>query len=160
MKPRTSGSSSMIGRAQGGRLRRLHHLFAASRDFRAGFRRLAKQQADRRALAGRAPDARRAAGLARHAVDHRQAQAGALADLLGGEEGLERALGDFGGHAEAGVADGQLDIVAVRDLGVVLHLHRPGREGQHSAFGHGVAGIDREIEDCDLELGRVGHHRH
>ena len=89
---------------------------------------LAEQQADRGAFAGRALDPRRAARLPRHAVDHRQAKAGALADFLGGEEGLERALGDFGRHADAGVADGQLDIVAVRELGVAVDLHRPGRE--------------------------------
>ena len=33
-------------------------------------------------------------------------------------------------------------------------------EGQHAAVGHRVAGVDREVEDGDLELGRVGHHRH
>ena len=54
-------------------------------------------------LPGAAFDPRRAARLARHAIDHRQAEAGALADLLGGEEGLERALGDLGRHSDAGV---------------------------------------------------------
>ena len=61
---------------------------------------LAEQEPDRSALAGRAFDPRLAARLARHAVDHRQAEPGALADLLGGEEGLERALEHFGWHSD------------------------------------------------------------
>ena len=41
------------------------------------------------------------------AVDGRQAQAGALARLLGGEERLEDVLLDLRRHAAAGVAHGQ-----------------------------------------------------
>ena len=45
---------------------------------------------DRRALAELAVDLGMALGLAGEAVDHREAQPRALADRLGGEEGLER----------------------------------------------------------------------
>ena len=30
---------------------------------------------------------------------------------------------------------------------------------RYAAVGHGVAGVDGEVEDRDLELGRVGHDR-
>ena len=121
---------------------------------------LAEQQPDHGAFALAAFDPRRAARLARHAIDHAEAEAGALADFLGGEEGLERALGDLGRHAEPGVGDGQLDIVSVWNVGIGLDPHRAAGEAQHAAVGHGVAGVDREVEHRDLELGRVGHHRH
>ena len=54
----------------------------------------------------------------------------------------------------------QLDIVAVLELAVAFDPHRFGREAEHAAVGHGVARVDRKVEHCDLELGRVGHHRH
>ena len=58
-----------------------------------------QHQRDRRALAGARGDLGAAAGLSGEAVDLRQAEPGALADLLGGEEGLERAVDHVGGHA-------------------------------------------------------------
>src|SRR3982750_998555 len=48
------------------------------------------------------------ARLARHAIDHRQAEAGALADLLGGEERLERPFGHLGRHAGPAIGNCQL----------------------------------------------------
>ena len=46
-----------------------------------------------------------AAGLLDDAIDHRQAEAGALADLLGGEERLENLVAHVGGNAVAVVLD-------------------------------------------------------
>ncbi len=57
------------------------------------------------ALAGLAGDLHVAAGLAGETVDHRQAEAGALADGLGSEEGFEDAGQHFGVHAAAAVRD-------------------------------------------------------
>ena len=44
-----------------------------------------------------------AAGLAAEAVDLAQAEAGALADVLGGEERIERARARLRVHADAGI---------------------------------------------------------
>ena len=54
--------------------------------------RAAEVELDRGPLAGPAFDLRGSARLARHAIDHRQAQARALADLLGGVERIEGPL--------------------------------------------------------------------
>lgn len=53
-----------------------------------------------------------AAALADDAVAGGEAQAGALAGALGGEEGFEESFEDFGGHSDAGVGDGDDDVVA------------------------------------------------
>ena len=66
--------------------------------------------------------------------------------LLGSEEGLEDAGLDFGGHARAGVGDGQEDAI----LG-----HR-GADGDGSAGRHGVARIDDEVHDDLLDLAGIG----
>ena len=101
MKSRTSGSSSMTSTEASLRGLRAFGPRSASRRRSAAAALLggAEQQFDRRAVAGRAGDPRGAARLARHAIDHRQAKAGALADLLGGEEGLEGARRDLVAHA-------------------------------------------------------------
>ena len=59
-----------------------------------------------------------AAGLLDDAVDHRQAKAGALADLLGGEERLEYLLQHVGRDAAAGVFDLDQHIVGRREFAV------------------------------------------
>ena len=160
MKPRTSGSSSMtrIDSAGAWRLRAAGRLPARRLPSRLRPRPCGREL-DRGAFAGPALDARGAARLARHSIDHRQAEPGSLADFLGGEEGLERALDDFGRHAGSGVADGELDIVAVLELGVARHFDLRSSRSQDSPVGHGVARVDREVEDRDLELGRIGHDR-
>ena len=58
-----------------------------------------KVQVHGRALADVARDARVAARLTHETVHHGQTEAAALADFLGGEERLERALHDVGRHA-------------------------------------------------------------
>src|SRR3546814_1088826 len=62
-------------------------------------------------------DADAAAVGAHHAVADREADAGALADRLGGEEGIEDARADFGRHAGAAVAHGDAHLPAGCPLG-------------------------------------------
>ena len=78
----------------------------------------------------------RAAGLLRKSVDHAEAEAGALADLLGGEERLEGAAGDFGGHAAAGIGHGDHDVVAGPRLAVDVDIGFTER---------GIAHLDRQL---------------
>src|SRR5262249_36513094 len=61
---------------------------------------------DGRAVTFLAVDLDVAARLLDQPVDHAEAETGALADLLGGEERLEHLVHDGGGNAAAGVADG------------------------------------------------------
>ena len=79
---------------------------------------LGARQVDRHsgAFADLAFDPDFAAGLVGEAEDLAEAEAGALADRLGGEEGLERALEHVGRHAAAGVGDADLDIIAGADV--------------------------------------------
>ena len=67
--------------------------------------RLGKEDAEGRAAAGRGDVGNPAVGLFDRAIDGRQPKAGALADALGGEEGLEHVGGDGGGDARAIVGD-------------------------------------------------------
>src|SRR5690348_7178708 len=71
--------------------------------------------------------------LARHAVDHREAKAGSLADFLRREERLEGSLDDLGRHPDARVADAELDIFAVLKIRVAGDLDRPCSEIQDAA---------------------------
>ena len=65
-----------------------------------------------------------AARLVREAEDLAEAEAGALADRLGREEGLERALEHLGGHAAAGVGDADPDIIAGADVADLVGRER------------------------------------
>ena len=74
-----------------------------------------------------------------------EAETGALADLLGREEGLERALGDLGRHARPGVGD------LHDDAGVVgARAH-----GQHALPVHRVDGVVDEVGPHLVELADV-----
>ncbi len=88
------------------------------------------------------------------AVHLGKAEAGALADRLGREERLEDLVEHIGGNAEPGISDIDPDELAgVRRLG----LHDVARADRHrAAVGHGIAGIDDEIEQGGFELGDVG----
>ena len=59
-----------------------------------------------------------AARLLDEAVDLAKAEAGALPDVLGGEERLEGARQDLAAHAGAGVGDADHDVLAGHDLGL------------------------------------------
>ena len=97
MKPRTSGSSSITSTDARARSRSVGRS-AASIGQVGGCGLLfgqPEQQLDRGPDPRLAVDPRDAARLPRHAIDHRQPKTGALADLLGGEERLERARRDL-----------------------------------------------------------------
>ncbi len=111
-----------------------------------------EQEGDGRPLTALRRDLRPAAGLRREAVDLGQPEAGALAHLLGREEGLERALDHFRRHARARVADGKRDEVRA------IFLHRPRGQGERTAVRHCVARIDRGVEDGGFELRGVDFH--
>ena len=49
-------------------------------------------------------------------IDHAQPEAAAGANILGGKERLEHVVFDFVGHADAGVGDGEQDILARFDF--------------------------------------------
>ena len=95
-------------------------------------------------------------------MGHRQAEPGALADALGGEEGLDRALARGVVHAQAGVGHRHDDVVAVRepvDRAVLAGRTVVHAEREHAALGHRVAGVDAEVEDGHLELVGIGDRR-
>ncbi len=95
-------------------------------------------------------------GLLGIAVDHGQAQAGALADGLGGEEGIEGARHDLGRHPGAVVGDQQRHVVtgthriqAIATLGKV-DITRFDADGP--AVGQGIASVDDQVEQGALQL--------
>ena len=99
-----------------------------------------------------------AAGLAREAEDLRKAEPGALADRLGGEEGLEHAVEMLGRDAAAGVGDADADIIAGGQIGVLgfLQGHVVDLEMEIAASLHRVAGVDGEVQHRIFELGGIG----
>ena len=101
------------------------------------------------------------AGLLDDAVHGGQAQAGALAHLLGGEERLEHLVQVLRRDADAGVGHLDQHIVARRHHRVGLHHrivrpHLAGADGQHAAVArrrvHGIARVDRHVDDHLLQL--------
>ena len=66
-----------------------------------------------------APNSECTVGLLGEAVDHAEAKAAALADLLGREEGLHYLFEHVGGDAGAGVRDAELHIIAGRKPGPI-----------------------------------------
>jgi hypothetical protein len=103
-------------------------------------------------------ESRRATRAGAKAIDLGQAEAGALADFLGREEGLEHPLEKLRRNAGAAVLHADHDEVAAETA-----RGARGRIGsfdaQRSTAGHGVARIDGEVEQCQLELGDVEFHR-
>ena len=116
----------------------------------------------RRALAGLAVDLHVAAGLLDEAVDLREAEAGALADILGGEERLEGA-----GRIIARLMPTPVSVIDTthilpgRDLGLrsgigLVEIGIGGLDRELAAVRHRVAGVDREVQDRALELVGIG----
>ena len=91
------------------------------------------------------------------AVDHGQAQAGALAESLGGEEGLEDVVHRLRVHAHAGVGDREHDVATGRDLRVgfavlFVQFHVTGLQSQSTPGRHGIASIQGQVHEHLLEL--------
>src|SRR5690606_37453860 len=99
-------------------------------------------QREARALADLALHLERPAGGGDDAVDHHEAEPGALADRPGGEEGLEDAVEVLLGDALARVLDHDLHVrvVGARD------------DADLTALGHRVARVEAEVGDAELEL--------
>ncbi len=92
------------------------------------------------------------ARLPGEAVDHRQAQPGAHAEGLGGEERIERARDHFGRHAGSGVGHAQRDILSGRQVPVpgrpLVEPFVGGLDGQPAPVGHGVARVDAQLSSA------------
>ena len=85
-------------------------------------------------------------------MHHRQAEAGALAERLGGEERLDRPLQYLRRHAVAGIDHRQFQVAAGLQRGIAARLIFGDPDIDRAAVRHRVARVDREIEDRELEL--------
>ena len=96
------------------------------------------------------------------AVGRRQAEAGPLADLFGGEKRFEQAALGLPAHAASGIADREHHVAPSEDLLFVkrgvLQLHVPGLDRHDPAGGHRVSGVDDEIHHDLFELAAIGQH--
>src|SRR3954451_12393763 len=99
----------------------------------------------------------RAARLLRKAVDLRQAEPGALADRLGGEEWIEDFLDDVRRDAAPGITQRQLDMVVIGMRAAQFCRCRDiaRGDGEAAALRHRIARIDRDVEKRELQLGNV-----
>src|SRR5207237_10438895 len=99
------------------------------------------------------------AGLTSEAVNHGQAQSGALTGRLGGKERVERARQHFGRHARSRVGHANRNVLARFHVALArASLVNPGvrsLDGESPAIAHRIAGVDTEIEYRVLELVRV-----
>src|SRR6266700_2168984 len=101
------------------------------------------------------------ATLANNGVNHRKPQARAPTFWLGGKEGVENSGELFGGNAEAGIRDSELDELSSRRRGKlstlgVFRRHRCGLNNELAAIGHGIARIDAEIQELLAPIDRGG----
>ena len=102
-----------------------------------------------------------AARLLDDSVDHRKPEPGALADILGGEERFENLLHHIGRNASACVRQLDEDILAhlhaaIIQLRNLVRLDIAGPDSDRATFGHGIPGIDRQIDQHLLELAEIG----
>ena len=66
---------------------------------------------------------------------------------------------DIGRNANAGVRHGDRDIVACRQLFPVPEVRVPDLDRDRAALRHGVARIDHEVDQRDLEFGDIDDDR-
>jgi hypothetical protein len=95
------------------------------------------------------------------AVNRGEAETGALAQLLGGEERLENAVDGGRVHTRSRVGDRKHHVVAgagERLVGTVFRVEddKRGLDEQGAAVGHGVAGVDAEVHQNLFDLGGIG----
>ena len=94
------------------------------------------------------------------AVDHGEAEAGALSVRLRGEERLHHPRQDLRRHAAAGIGHRDDHVAArhhhlVESRVLVLDEEVLGLHGDRAAARHGVAGVQEDVEQRHLGLGRV-----
>jgi len=111
--------------------------------------------------AGRRLDMDAAGTLIDDAINGGEAKTGAFAGFLGGEEGFKDAGFDFGGHAGTVIGDGKHGVVAglegrMRERVLFIGDDIVGFNDEFSAAGHGVGGVDGEIEKDLFDLTGVG----
>src|SRR3981189_3165684 len=96
-------------------------------------------------------------GLSDKAIDHAEAESGALADLLGREEGLKNPIPKFRRHPEAGVRDGQPDIRSGQapGHGSLIQNDVPHLDLENAAIRHCVAPIQSQVEESGLQQRRI-----
>ncbi len=112
---------------------------------------------DRGAPADLAVDPDMPLRLIGEAIDHREAQSGALADRLGGEERVEglgeqvrQHTGSGVGHADRHISAGRAAAMGGR-VGVV-EMYVCGFDEEPAPVRHGVTGIDRQVGNGAFEL--------
>ena len=99
--------------------------------------------------------------LLNDAEDRGEAEAGAFADFLGSEEWLENLLKQFRRNPGSGVGDAKTDESAGPALGDlrgrgVIEFDERGLDEEASAVGHGVAGVNGEVEQDLVDHAGVG----
>ncbi len=113
--------------------------------------------------AGRALDDEKSPRLPHDAMHRRQPETTAAGVTLGGEEGLENPPELLRRDAVPGIGDGERDIAPRRDrLGADGFLREqgemPARQRQAPTLRHGIAGVDREIDQHLIELRGIDPH--
>ena len=96
------------------------------------------------------------------AINDGKAEAGAFVALFGREERFEDPGAHVRGHAGAGVGDAEDGVGARRvcvEAGETGAWHRAGADGDRATRGHGVAGVNAEVEHDLLDLGLVREKR-
>ena len=101
--------------------------------------------------------------LVHDAVHDREPHSGALARLLGREEGLEDPLRRGGVDARAVVGDAQLHVVALHRRAAarterILDAYRSDLDDDASGVGQCVARIEHQVEQHLFDLDRVDAH--
>ncbi len=104
-----------------------------------------------------APHVDEATRLLDKTVDHAQAESGAAAHRLGGEERLERAVQDVRRHARAGVGDRDSHVVVGGTLlrAVALEGDVLGHDLQGARGIHRVAAVRGDVHQRSLQLAAV-----
>ena len=107
-------------------------------------------------LARRTVQGQQSLRLGGKGIGLRQAEPGALPWRLGSEERIEGARHHLGRHAHAVVAHAQLQVVARRQaFGRRVgrgQCEIPGADPQPAAAAHRIARIDRQVQQCQVEL--------
>ena len=149
-----------MARQVGGGLGGLH----LRRDLGGGRNMARQEDAEGRALADFGIDEDDASGLLDDAVNHRQSEARAFPDFLGGKKGLEDLFLQLRRNAGAGVGDLEQDIFGRRqqrflERGAFGRRDIARAERDLAALRHRVARIDHEIDHDLLELVEVSLHQ-
>ena len=123
-------------------------------------RRLRQVDSHRRAVTFLAVDLDVSMRLFDKSVDHAEAEARPLIDVLGGEKGFEHIVQDRGGNAVPGIGHRDQHVIPGSDIAVragvfLVEDDVAGLDGELAAVRHRVAGVERQIENRIGELAGV-----